>query len=78
LKVAGVFERVIGISVVGNYHQARATIPATLTESDDLLCRTLILMEDSRTREKEKGDDQWTEFDRNFLWNIYYTEYFPT
>ncbi len=54
-KYGGVFLRVAGIAYEGNYYRALTAIPSTLTEAQDLQCRTIILIEACKAREKSSG-----------------------
>ena len=76
-KYGGVISRVLGLAYEGNYYRALTAIPTTLTESQDLQCRTVILMEACKAREKISGNTQWKPLDDNFDWFLYYTDYLP-
>jgi hypothetical protein len=76
-KFDGISSRVDGIAVEGNYYRAWSSIPTTLTESQDLYCRTLILYEDCRAKEKTGGGSDWTNFDKSSNWTDYYTNFNP-
>ena len=76
-KFDGISARVTGIAGEGNYYRALKSIPNTLTESQELECRTMILLEACRAKEKLNGEKQWQKFDDyiNFQW--YYINYMP-
>ncbi|MBZ5858416.1 ATP-binding protein [Flavihumibacter profundi] len=76
-KFFGIYYQVLGVSYEGNYYRALTSLPSTLTESQDLVCRTLILLEACRVRERQTGDQKWTSFDKNLLWDINYLNYLP-
>jgi hypothetical protein len=76
-KYGGIFLRVLGLAYEGNYYRALTAIPATLTESQDLQCRTIILLESCKAREKISGNTQWKPLDDNIDWFIHYTDYLP-
>ncbi len=50
-KFWGVFLRSTGLAYEGNYYMALTAIPNTLTESQDLQCRTAILVEACKAKE---------------------------
>jgi hypothetical protein len=52
-------------------------IPSTLTESQDLQCRSLILLEASRARERAAGITTWQKMDEYIDWTLNYNDYFP-
>lgn len=76
-KFFGVLARVSGIASEGNYYKAITAIPKSLTESQDLQCRTWILLEDCMTRERGSGNSQWNAFDKNLEWTHQYVNYRP-
>jgi hypothetical protein len=76
-KYGGIVLRSLGLAYEGNYYRALTAIPNTLTESQDLQCRTLILLEACKAREKNSGNTQWKSLDENFDWFLYYTDYLP-
>jgi hypothetical protein len=70
--------RVLGQAYEGNYYKAYTTIPSSLTESEDLICRQLILTEACRARERNgQVDDAWKKMDRYVDWQLNYNDYFP-
>jgi hypothetical protein len=70
--------RVLGQAYEGNYYKAYTTIPSSLTETEDLICRQLILTEACRARER-KGtvEDTWKKMDRYVDWQLNYNDYYP-
>jgi energy-coupling factor transporter ATP-binding protein EcfA2 len=76
-KFDGVTARVSGIASEGNYYNARTSIPPTLTESQDLICRAIILLEDCRAKERLNGNTYWKEFDRYLEWRNIYVNFNP-
>jgi energy-coupling factor transporter ATP-binding protein EcfA2 len=76
-KFDGVTARVSGIASEGNYYNARTSIPPTLTESQDLICRAIILLEDCRAKERLSGNTYWKEFDRYLEWRNSYVNFNP-
>ncbi len=67
-KYDGVFLRVAGLAYEGNFYRALTAIPNTLTEAQDLQCRTAILIEACKAREKISWkyflEDRWI-----YTWN---------
>jgi hypothetical protein len=58
-KISGVLSMISGVAKEGNYYRARVAIPALLTESQDLQCRTMILMEICRAEEARSKNNRW-------------------
>ena len=77
-KFGAIFYQVVGISYEGNYYRALTSLPSTLTESQDLICRVIILMEACRAKEKASGDNSWKLFDQRLFWDLNYINYRPT
>jgi hypothetical protein len=63
---------VSGLAREGNYYRALMAIPNNLTESQDLQCRGLILLEASKRNELESGDTRWKELDNFLEWTETY------
>lgn len=76
-KVRGVISRALGIAYEGNYYRALSSLPSTLTEQEDLLARSFILMEASKTNERKTGDTKWAALDENYFWFMNYINYIP-
>jgi energy-coupling factor transporter ATP-binding protein EcfA2 len=76
-KFYGILERIAGIAGEGNYYRALTSIPKTLTESQDLICRSIILREDSRAKEKGSGNTDWKAFDQYLDWKTDFINFIP-
>jgi hypothetical protein len=76
-KFSGIMAKVEGIAGEGNYYRALTSIPKTLTESQDLICRSIILREDSRTKERRNTDTQWQALDRYLDWKQNFINFIP-
>jgi hypothetical protein len=76
-KFDGVVARVTGIAGEGNYYRALTSIPKTLTESQDLECRTMILLQDCRAKESLDGNTKWKAFDNYLDWTKIFVDYIP-
>jgi hypothetical protein len=76
-KFEGIKSRVSGISGEGNYYRALTSIPNTLTESQDLISRSIILLEDCRVREKMNQTAKWRAFDHYLDWTNNYINFIP-
>jgi hypothetical protein len=74
-KLQGIISRVAGIAYEGTYHKALMAVPNNLTESQDLWCHTLILLEAARARAKERPRESWEFMDTYIFWNWYYHNY---
>ena len=75
-KFDAIFGRVMGVAVEGNFYRALTSIPQTLTESQDLQCRSMILLEAVKRKEGATGSD-WTAMDRFLDWGWNYVYYLP-
>lgn len=78
LKFNVILSQVIGVTGEGNFYRARTSIPNTLTETQDLECRTMILLEACKKREQGKTTSGWLAMDRFFDWQWNYIFYLPT
>ncbi|MFZ9387279.1 MAG: ATP-binding protein [Chitinophagaceae bacterium] len=76
-KILGVTCRVYGVAEEGNFHRARMAIPSTLTESQDLFTRAVILWQACRKNEAEEGRPYWTAMDDYFTHDVNYIFYTP-
>ena len=77
-KYDGVSLRVAGLAFEGNYYRARTAIPNTLTESQDLQCRAVILIEACKAKEKIEGNFQWEKMDNYLEWEgLRFQNYIP-
>jgi energy-coupling factor transporter ATP-binding protein EcfA2 len=76
-KFGAILSRVVGVAYEGNFHRARMSIPNTLTESEDLDCRTQILLEACKKKEALADDKHWAAWDRFEAWGWYYVNYLP-
>lgn len=76
-KAFGILNQVMGLAKEGNYYRALTAIPNTLTESQDLICRILILLEAIKEKEVKSADSSWKAMD-NFVYRLFnYVNYFP-
>lgn len=60
-----------GITQRGDFYAARMSIPNTLTEEQDLICRTIILLEAARERERVNNSPGWKAMDQFYTWDEY-------
>ncbi|HRJ81589.1 MAG TPA: hypothetical protein PLV21_06885 [Cyclobacteriaceae bacterium] len=74
-KFDAIFTRVIGVSYEGNFYRARMSIPNTLTENQDLECRTQILFEACKKQDALDNNQQWAAMDRFLDWGWYYIDF---
>jgi hypothetical protein len=76
-KAFGILNQVMGLAREGNYYRALTAVPNTLTESQDLICRILILLEATKEKEVKSADSSWKAMD-NFVYRLFnYVNYFP-
>ncbi len=76
-KFDGVSARISGIASEGNYYNALTSIPPALTESQDLICRAIILLEECRAKEHLSGNGYWKEFDKYVDWKNIFINFNP-
>lgn len=76
-KFFGILSRVTGVAFEGNYYRAYTSIPNSLTESEDLQCRTMLLLEAAKEKEKAGKETQWKAMDDFINWYWNYTDYLP-
>ncbi|MBX2954616.1 MAG: ATP-binding protein [Cyclobacteriaceae bacterium] len=74
-KFDAIFTRVIGVAYEGNFYRARMSIPNTLTENQDLECRTQILFEACKKQDALSNNQQWAAMDRFLDWGWYYIDF---
>ena len=77
-KFGGVINKVYGVAEEGNFYRAKIALPSTLTETQDLIARAIILWQACRKKETEEGSKNWKamdEFISHDLNYIYYMAY---
>jgi energy-coupling factor transporter ATP-binding protein EcfA2 len=74
-KFGAILARVIGVANEGNFYRSLTSIPGTLTESQDLECRSMIMIEACKKNEAVTGDVKWQAMDRFMDWAWYYIFY---
>lgn len=52
-----------GIAERGDYHDAMTALPSTLTEEQELVCRTIILLNEAKQKEDRENRRGWTAMD---------------
>ncbi len=75
-KPYALFFMMLGIGDEGNLYRAYASIPSTLTESEDVMTRFAILLQAARKRENLTRNE-WSPMDRFFIQDLYYVFYKP-
>lgn len=68
-RVRGIRGIILGTATDGNYYTALTTMPATLTEEEELQCYYAILGQVARS--KDRGKD-WAGMDESLLWPFNY------
>jgi energy-coupling factor transporter ATP-binding protein EcfA2 len=77
-KFNGVFSKVYGVAEEGNFYRAFISIPATLTETEDLISRSLILWQACIKKETEVEHKIWASMDKFFVTDFNYIFYLPS
>lgn len=68
-RVRGITGMILGTATDGNYYTALTTMPATLTEDEELQCYFSILSQIARSQSKTEG---WAGMDESLLWPFNY------
>jgi len=68
-KFAATQRMINGIAARGDYNEAYVSIPTTLTEGQDLICRSIILLTAARSHEKENKLKGWPALDWFMDWD---------
>ena len=76
-KNGAVLRKVYGIAEEGNFFRAKTAIPATLTETDELFTRSLIVWQACQKKELEKGELKWKKMDDFITHDFNYIFYLP-
>lgn len=76
-KFGGVQSRVYGVAEEGNFYRALTAIPSTLTETEDLGARSIIVWQACRKKESEAGIAHWTSMDEFITSFFNYIFYLP-
>ena len=69
-KFAGIISRVYGVAEEGNFYRAKTSLPATLTETEDLTARSYILWQACRKQASASELRKWKTMD-DFLTHDY-------
>ena len=76
-KFFGVSSRVYGIAEEGNFYRAQTAIPSTLTETEELIARALIIWQAGRKKESKEGKHKWSAMDQFLMHDFNYIFYLP-
>lgn len=76
-KPNALFSLIQGVTEEGNYYRAVSSIPSRLTETEDLLCRSLILWAAARQKETPDQAATWAAMERNKDQDFQYVFYYP-
>jgi len=77
-KFNGVFAKVYGVAEEGNFYRAYVSIPATLTETEDLISRSLILWQACIKKETKGERKKWASMDKFITTDFNYIFYLPS
>jgi energy-coupling factor transporter ATP-binding protein EcfA2 len=77
-KLNGVFAKVYGVAEEGNFYRAFISIPTTLTETEDLISRSLILWQACIKKETEEERAKWSSMDTFITTDFNYIFYLPS
>lgn len=69
-KFEGILSRAYGVAEEGNFYRAKTSLPANLTETEDLTARSYILWQACRKKESEDELRKWETMD-DFLTHDY-------
>jgi hypothetical protein len=76
-KNGAVFSKVYGVAEEGNFYRAKMAIPSTLTETDELMTRSIIVWQACQKKETEKGERKWRAMDDFITHDFNYVFYLP-
>lgn len=76
-KPFAVICKVYGVAEEGNFYRAQTAIPSTLTESDELISRSLIIWQASQKKELAEGGLKWRSMDDYLSHDFNYIFYLP-
>jgi hypothetical protein len=71
-KFEGIIHRVDGIAESGNFYDAQGAIPENLTETEELICYTIILYHAARMDESEQSRSTWNGMDEQIQQLFHY------
>ncbi len=77
-KFNGVVAKVYGVAEEGNFYRSYISIPATLTETEDLISRSLILWQACTKRETKEERKKWAAMDKFITTDFNYIFYLPS
>jgi energy-coupling factor transporter ATP-binding protein EcfA2 len=77
-KFNGIISKVYGVAEEGNFYRAFISIPSTLTESEDLISRALILWQACIKKESKEERKRWASMDDFFIHDLNYIYYLPS
>lgn len=76
-KSFAVISRVYGVAEEGNFYRAQKEIPATLTETEELIARSFIVWQACRKKELKGGEKKWKAMDEFLTHDFNYIFYLP-
>ena len=76
-KFDGIFSRVYGVAEEGNFYRAQTAIPSTLTETEELFSRSLIVWQACRKKETAEEQKRWNSLDQFITYDFNYIFYLP-
>jgi hypothetical protein len=76
-KFGGIFSRVWGVAEEGNFYRSQTAIPSTLTETEELNARSLIVWQACRKKETAEEQSRWRSMDQFLTNDFNYIFYLP-
>jgi hypothetical protein len=76
-KNSAVLRKVYGIAEEGNFYRAKMAIPSTLTETEELMARSIIVWQACQKKELEQGEQKWRAMDSFITHDFNYIFYLP-
>ena len=77
-KFQGILSKVYGVAEEGNFYRALVSIPAILTEEQDLFCRSFILWQACIKKETDADRGRWASMDSFLTYTFNYIFYLPS
>ncbi len=74
-KFTGVINKAYGVAEEGNFYRAKTSLSSTLTETQDLIARGVILWQACRKKETAEESKDWKAMDEFITHDINYIYY---
>jgi energy-coupling factor transporter ATP-binding protein EcfA2 len=76
-KTFGLVSAIYGIAEEGNFYRALTAMPSTLTETEELLLKSVILWQAAIHKDDIEDRERWVHMDNYYTYNYNYIFYLP-